>query len=91
MIKKTSACTVRHRHCLHRRARPAGRHQAHAAAKGRVSGRLRQSCTAIAEIRARRRAGRHTHPGIEIGYVMEGEVDLMVEGQPAQHLKAGDS
>jgi quercetin dioxygenase-like cupin family protein len=36
-------------------------------------------------------AGRHTHPGVEIGYVLDGELDLIVEGQQTKHLKAGDS
>lgn len=47
--------------------------------------------TGIAEIPPGAAAGRHTHPGIESGYVIEGEADLLVEGQPAKHLKAGDS
>jgi quercetin dioxygenase-like cupin family protein len=34
--------------------------------------------------------GRHTHPGEEISYVMEGEGELMIEGQPVRKLKAGD-
>jgi quercetin dioxygenase-like cupin family protein len=45
----------------------------------------------IAEIAPGGSAGRHTHPGIEVGYVMEGEGDLMIEGQPVRHVKAGDS
>ena len=32
--------------------------------------------TAIAEIPAGGAAGRHTHPGVETGYVLEGEGDL---------------
>jgi quercetin dioxygenase-like cupin family protein len=36
-------------------------------------------------------AGRHTHPGIEIGYLLEGEANLIVEGQPDRLLRAGDS
>ena len=36
-------------------------------------------------------AGRHTHPGIETGYILEGEVLMSVDGQPDQTLKAGDS
>jgi quercetin dioxygenase-like cupin family protein len=36
-------------------------------------------------------AGRHTHPGMEMGYVLDGEVELMVQGQETKHLKAGDS
>jgi quercetin dioxygenase-like cupin family protein len=45
----------------------------------------------IAEIPAGGTAGRHTHPGIEMGYLLEGEADLVIEGKPDQHLKAGDS
>jgi quercetin dioxygenase-like cupin family protein len=34
---------------------------------------------------------RHTHPGIEIGYVMEGEGEWLVQGQPARRIRAGDT
>jgi quercetin dioxygenase-like cupin family protein len=34
---------------------------------------------------------RHTHPGIEVGYIIEGEGDFFVAGEPAKHLKPGDS
>jgi quercetin dioxygenase-like cupin family protein len=47
--------------------------------------------TGIAEIPVGGTAGRHTHPGIETGYLLEGEADLIIEGKPDQHLKAGDS
>ncbi len=47
--------------------------------------------TATAEIQPGGSAGRHTHPGIETGYVLEGEADLIIEGKPDLHLKAGDS
>ena len=33
---------------------------------------------------------RHTHPGIESAYVIEGGVELQVKGQATQTLKAGD-
>ena len=46
---------------------------------------------AMAEVPAGGSPGRHTHPGLEIGYILEGEADLLVDGQPAQHLKPGDS
>jgi quercetin dioxygenase-like cupin family protein len=36
-------------------------------------------------------AGRHSHPGIETGYILEGETDLLFDGKPPIHLKAGDS
>lgn len=47
--------------------------------------------TGIAEIPAGGSAGRHTHPGIETGYILEGEAVMSIDGQPDQHLKAGDS
>jgi quercetin dioxygenase-like cupin family protein len=34
---------------------------------------------------------RHTHPGIETGYVLEGECLMSVEGQPDRVVKAGES
>jgi len=33
---------------------------------------------------------RHTHPGIESGYVVEGSFELPVQGQPTRSLKPGD-
>jgi quercetin dioxygenase-like cupin family protein len=33
----------------------------------------------------------HSHPGVEMGYVLDGGGDLMVKGQPTRHVKAGDS
>ena len=47
--------------------------------------------TVIAEIPANVLAGRHTHPGVDTGYVLEGDATLLVEGKPDQALKAGDS
>ena len=35
-------------------------------------------------------SGRHTHPGEEFGYVLEGTIELMEDGKPARRLKAGD-
>jgi len=35
-------------------------------------------------------AGRHTHPGDEITYVIEGEGELLVDGQPTLKFKTGD-
>ena len=34
--------------------------------------------------------GRHTHPGIESAYVLEGGFELPVQGQPTRTIKAGD-
>jgi quercetin dioxygenase-like cupin family protein len=34
---------------------------------------------------------KHTHPGLETLFVLEGEADLAIEGEPVKHLKPGDS
>jgi quercetin dioxygenase-like cupin family protein len=47
--------------------------------------------TGIAEVPAGSCAGRHTHPGIEASYVMEGPMVVKIEGKPDQTFKAGDS
>ena len=49
-----------------------------------------QTVKGIAEIAKGTGSGRHTHPGIETSYILEGEVTLKIDGQPDQHLKAGD-
>jgi quercetin dioxygenase-like cupin family protein len=50
----------------------------------------REVVQAVAEIPAGVAAGRHTHPGEEIGYVLEGTLTLMVEGKPPVVVKAGE-
>jgi len=45
----------------------------------------------VAEIAPGAMAGKHRHPGIEIGYILEGSVTLEHEGEPAKQLKAGDA
>src|SRR3954447_24093501 len=45
----------------------------------------------VAEIAPGAMAGKHRHPGIEIGYILEGSVTLEHEGEPATQLKAGDA
>jgi quercetin dioxygenase-like cupin family protein len=47
--------------------------------------------TAIAEVPAGGAASRHTHPGAETGYVLEGELELLIDGQPPMKIKAGES
>jgi quercetin dioxygenase-like cupin family protein len=34
---------------------------------------------------------RHTHPGIESSYIIEGNVEVPIEGQPTRSLKPGDA
>ncbi|MEP6714949.1 MAG: cupin domain-containing protein [Terriglobia bacterium] len=43
------------------------------------------------EITPRSFAGRHTHPGEEISYILEGEGEILIEGQPPLKVKPGDS
>jgi quercetin dioxygenase-like cupin family protein len=35
--------------------------------------------------------GRHTHPGLESGYLLDGELVLMVHGLPHKRVKKGES
>ena len=35
-------------------------------------------------------SGWHTHPGEEVGYIVAGTVEMMIEGRPALTLHAGD-
>ena len=42
------------------------------------------------EIEAGMTIARHTHPGIESAYVIEGGLELPIEGQPTRTLKPGD-
>jgi quercetin dioxygenase-like cupin family protein len=45
----------------------------------------------IAEFVPNVKAGRHSHPGTVLAYVMEGEFFLVPDGQPEKTYKAGDS
>ncbi len=56
-----------------------------------VPGTNMETVMAMAEIVPSVMIGRHMHPGIESAYLLEGEVVLMVDGQPDKTLKAGDS
>ena len=46
---------------------------------------------AEAEIEPGVMVARHTHPGIDSGYILEGEFDLPIQGQPTERLKPGDA
>lgn len=56
-----------------------------------VPGTDRETIIGIAEVAPSVNIGRHTHPGIESGYVLEGDMVLLVDGQPPKPLKAGES
>jgi quercetin dioxygenase-like cupin family protein len=46
---------------------------------------------ATVEIAPGFKAGRHNHPGVVIGYVVEGDFWLHMDGQPERVLHAGES
>jgi quercetin dioxygenase-like cupin family protein len=58
--------------------------------KGDVSVPGREAVVARVEIGSGGVAGWHTHPGDEISYVSEGEVTLLVAGQPPRKVGAGE-
>ena len=49
----------------------------------------KEAVTAFVEFQPNGVAGRHTHPGEEVGYVIEGTVLVEIDGKPAQTLTAG--
>ena len=51
----------------------------------------REVIMGTAEIPPGGSAGRHTHFGTEVGYVLEGTAVFEVEGYPPRELKPGDS
>jgi quercetin dioxygenase-like cupin family protein len=56
-----------------------------------VPGTNLDTITGIAEVVPNANIGRHTHPGPETGYVIEGEMTLLIDGEAPRTLKAGDS
>jgi quercetin dioxygenase-like cupin family protein len=56
-----------------------------------VPGTNYETVIGLAEVAPNMNIGRHTHPGVESGYVLEGEFVLLVEGQPDKPLKVGES
>ena len=56
-----------------------------------VPGTAYETIIGIAEIAPNVSVGRHTHPGPESGYLIDGSFELLIEGEPPKTLKAGDS
>lgn len=50
----------------------------------------RQAVVARVEFAPGALVPKHTHAGEEIGYVVEGSIELIVEGQPTRTVKAGE-
>ena len=51
----------------------------------------REVVLGMAEIAPGGSTGRHTHPGIETGYVLEGSTVLVIDGEKPRVVKAGES
>jgi quercetin dioxygenase-like cupin family protein len=58
--------------------------------KADVSVPGREAVIARVELAPAAKAGRHTHPGDELSYIIEGEGEILVEGQPPRKVKAGE-
>jgi quercetin dioxygenase-like cupin family protein len=56
-----------------------------------VPGTAYETVIGMAEIAPNVLIGRHTHPGPESGYVIEGGFELLIDGEAPRLLKAGDS
>jgi quercetin dioxygenase-like cupin family protein len=59
--------------------------------RGDLSASGREAVQAIAEIPSGVESGRHTHPGEEIGYILEGTVHVEVDGKAPMTYKAGQA
>lgn len=50
----------------------------------------REAILSVSELGGGTLVARHTHPGDEIAYVIEGELQLLVEGQSSRIIRAGE-
>jgi quercetin dioxygenase-like cupin family protein len=50
----------------------------------------REIVQVLTEIPCGVESGWHIHPGEEVGYIVAGTVEMMIQGQPTLHLHAGD-
>jgi quercetin dioxygenase-like cupin family protein len=56
-----------------------------------VPGTAYETVIGMAEIAPNVSIGRHTHPGPESGYIIEGGFELLIDGESPRQLKVGDS
>lgn len=56
-----------------------------------VPGTAYETVIGMAAIAPNVSIGRHVHPGVESGYVIEGSAEMLIDGQPPRLLEAGDS
>jgi quercetin dioxygenase-like cupin family protein len=59
--------------------------------RGDVSVPNREAVVAHVELAPGATAGRHTHPGDEITYFLDGEGELLIDGAPPRRVKAGEA
>jgi quercetin dioxygenase-like cupin family protein len=59
--------------------------------KADVSVEGREAVVARVELEPGAVAGRHSHPGDEISYVLEGEGELLTDGEAPRKVKAGEA
>ena len=59
--------------------------------RGDLSTAGREGVQAVAEFPPKIGAGRHTHPGEELGYVLEGIFTIEIDGQPAVTKRTGEA
>ena len=55
-----------------------------------LSAASREAVQVVVEFQPGGASGRHTHPGEEMGYILEGTLRFEFDGQPTVTLKAGD-
>jgi quercetin dioxygenase-like cupin family protein len=58
--------------------------------QGDLSAPGREAVMAVAEIQPAAAAGRHTHPGEEIAYVLAGPLVIEIDGKPAKTYQTGE-
>lgn len=58
--------------------------------QGDLSAPGREAVMALVELQPTAAAGRHTHPGEEIAYVLSGPVVIEIDGRPAKTYQTGE-
>lgn len=51
----------------------------------------REAVVMKVELAAGGHAGRHTHPGDEISYIVDGEGELTIDGEPPRRIRPGEA
>jgi quercetin dioxygenase-like cupin family protein len=59
--------------------------------RGDIAAPGREAVIVDVEIAPGASVGRHTHPGEEISYLVDGEAEVVIDGQAPRKIKTGDS